>query len=205
MGRVVPLARPQPAFEALDDASLLAVCASGNRDAVTVFFRRFVHDVSGFLSRLLGHGHPDLDDVIQLTFLAAVDAGGRYARQSTVRSWLLGVAAHQAHTHLRSRRRRREAVDRLAEVPPQPGEDPEGRAQHRQELRRLEQAVAELPEDHRAAFLLCEVEEVPGPEAAGLLGVKLGTLWRRLSETRARLRAALGKRGPLRTGETKGR
>jgi RNA polymerase sigma-70 factor (ECF subfamily) len=193
MGRLVPLLRPQPVFEALDDASLLAVCVSGNRAAVTVFFRRFVPDVSAFLSRMLGPGHPDLDDLIQLTFLAAVDSGTRFAGTAPVKSWLLGVAAHQAHGHLRTRQRRKDTVNRMAELPVDPVDDPEGRAQRRQELLRVQQAVAALPDDHRTAFLLCEVEEVPGPQAAELLGVKVGTLWRRLSEARARLRAALGK------------
>jgi DNA-directed RNA polymerase specialized sigma24 family protein len=61
---------------------------------------------------------------------------------------------------------------------------------------RIERALERLSPEHRAAFLLCELEEVPGPEAASLLGVKVGTLWRRLSEARARLRAALGKEQP---------
>ena len=48
-----------------------------------------------------------------------------------------------------------------------------------------------LPHDLRAAFVLCDLEEMPGVEAARALDVRAGTLWRRLHEARRALRAAL--------------
>jgi RNA polymerase sigma-70 factor (ECF subfamily) len=205
-GKLVPFraARPpggEPPVKAdpeqLDDVALLAACASRDRAAVTVFFRRFAGGVTAYLSRLIGAGHPDVDDVRQLTFLAAIVAAPAFNGQSAVRTWLLGIASNQAYNQLRSRRRSDEAVQRMARVPVlAPFIDPEQDAERRERGRRLEEALADLSPHHRAAFLLCDVEGVPGPEAARVLEVKLGTLWRRLSEARARLRARLNQEAP---------
>ena len=52
-------------------------------------------------------------------------------------------------------------------------------------------ALSALPPILRETFVLCELEDVPGPEAARALGVREGTLWWRLHEARRRLRAAV--------------
>ena len=61
-------------------------------------------------------------------------------------------------------------------------------------MERLSAALDALPHDLRVAFVLCDVEEVPGVEAARALGVRQGTMWRRLHDARKRLRDMLGGR-----------
>jgi RNA polymerase sigma-70 factor (ECF subfamily) len=68
---------------------------------------------------------------------------------------------------------------------------PDSLVEHRQLLRRLETALADLPHQLRVVFVLCAVEEVPGKEAAHVLGIREGTLWRRLHEARTALREAV--------------
>ena len=58
-------------------------------------------------------------------------------------------------------------------------------------IARLEDQLGRLPEDLRVAFVMCDVEGVAGVEAARVLGLREGTLWRRLHFARKALRAAL--------------
>jgi DNA-directed RNA polymerase specialized sigma24 family protein len=44
----------------------------------------------------------------------------------------------------------------------------------------------------RVVFVMCDVEQVAGVDAAVALGIPPGTVWRRLHDARTRMRAALG-------------
>jgi len=62
-------------------------------------------------------------------------------------------------------------------------------------LSRLETGLAAMPEDLRLAFTLCELEGMKGVEVARVLGMREGTLWRKLHEARLRLRGELEREG----------
>jgi RNA polymerase sigma-70 factor (ECF subfamily) len=63
------------------------------------------------------------------------------------------------------------------------------------EIRDLDAALQQLPPDQRAAILLVGLEELRYRDAAGVLGVPIGTLMSRLSRGRARLRELLADDG----------
>jgi RNA polymerase sigma-70 factor (ECF subfamily) len=52
-------------------------------------------------------------------------------------------------------------------------------------------ALAEVPQDYRAVVLLVDVEEFSYKDAAGILGVPIGTVMSRLSRGRRFLRERL--------------
>jgi RNA polymerase sigma-70 factor (ECF subfamily) len=58
---------------------------------------------------------------------------------------------------------------------------------------RVASALTQLRFDLRAAFILCDLEEMSGADAAATLNVRPGTLGRRLFEARRALRAAVGE------------
>jgi RNA polymerase sigma-70 factor (ECF subfamily) len=60
----------------------------------------------------------------------------------------------------------------------------------------VENALAELPPDFRAAVVLCDIEGLPYEEIADVLGVKLGTVRSRIHRGRSMLRTALAHRAP---------
>ena len=76
-------------------------------------------------------------------------------------------------------------------LPPSTTPSAEGLALRRQQLALLARAVDQLSDDQRVAFVLCDVEEIAGTEAARVLGIPPGTLWRRLHDARQLLQAAL--------------
>jgi RNA polymerase sigma-70 factor (ECF subfamily) len=94
------------------------------------------------------------------------------------------VASH----HRRSERRRREDaadLDRLAA-----GTSPERAAEVAAAMRRVDQALESLDLDHRAVFVMFEIEGEACPAIAAALGVPVGTVYSRLHHARARFREA---------------
>ena len=72
-------------------------------------------------------------------------------------------------------------------MPPRPDEQ----AERRELLARVAEALAALPHDLQVAFVLCDLEQVPGVEVARALGVPEGTIWRRLHVARKAVRASV--------------
>ncbi len=174
----------------MDDLALLQAAAKGDPAAAGVFFRRFHDPVLAFLSRLVGRDDAEIDDLVQQTFLAALDAATTFEGRSQVKTWILGIAANKARDHRRKSGRRRTAlsdVPQSASKPPSPSDGVK-----REQLReRLATALERLSAREREAFLLCDVEGIAGNIAADTLGVPQGTMWRRLHDARAKLRLAL--------------
>lgn len=177
-----------PGGSGLSAEALVVACGTGDSAALGELFDRFHQTVYRFLSRYLGPRNPDLDDLVQATFLEVRRAASRFRKESAVNSWIVGIAVNVARHYLRSETRRR-ALQRSSELLPTYADGtPESKTAHREFLQRLQQAILELPEHLRAAFVMCELEGVPGTEAARLLSVREGTLWRRLHDARKLIR-----------------
>ena len=76
---------------------------------------------------------------------------------------------------------------RFSQKPVAEPNSPERNTAQREQIARLDAAVATLPAELRIPFLMVYVEELPGAEVAKALGIPDGTLWRRLYEARQRL------------------
>ena len=192
-GRLLPLRRVQGVVEEISDETLLDGCARDEAAALGALFDRHQASVYRFLMRYLGPGHPDIDDLVQATFLEVRRAASSFRRRSTVRSWILGICANLARHHLRGETRRKGFLRAVQDHPQTPLRRPDDDSERRQLLVRLQQAITELPDDLRAPLVLCDMEELPGAEAARVLGLREGTLWRRLHEARVALREQLGR------------
>lgn len=184
------VAAEPPGGSGLSAESLVVACGTGDSAALGELFDRFHQTVYRFLSRYLGPRNPDLDDLVQATFLEVRRAAPRFRKESAVNSWIVGIAVNVARHYLRSETRRRAAL-RSSELQPTCADGtPESKTAHSEFLQRLQQSILELPEHLRAAFVMCELEGVPGTEAARLLSVREGTLYRRLHDARKLIRQA---------------
>ena len=194
-GQLVPLRRQgerRAAVSDISDEALLAACGVGDPAALGALFDRHHDAIFRLVSRLLSAEPGAIDDLVQTTFLEAWRAARTFRGQGSVRSWLYGIAANAVRHHVRSAVRRRGVIAALPE--PAPSRGPDDAAVRAQLVAQLGAALDGLPHDLRAAFVLCDLEEVPGVDAARALGLRPGTLWRRLHEARRALRAALGDR-----------
>ncbi|MDB4963622.1 MAG: polymerase sigma-70 factor, subfamily [Myxococcales bacterium] len=189
--KVTPLRRVAGHAEEFSDEALLAACALGDSAAMSALIDRFQAPVYRFVSRLLSSDGADRDDVVQGTFVEVARCAAKFRAASKVQVWIFGIAANIARNHIRGAVRRRRMETALVSVPSLHSIRPDDEVQRKQLLAQLGAALAGLPHELREAFVLCDLEQVSGRDAASSLGVREGTVWRRVHEARKALRAAL--------------
>src|SRR5579884_3903586 len=141
--------------------------------------------------RILQHAQ-DAEDAFQATFLVLARKAGSIRKQTSLGSWLHGVAYHSAEC-LRAKTRRRTAHERRLNAAP-PGEAMDDITWR--ELRSvLDDELRSLPEKYRAPLVLCYLEGRTQDEAARQLGWSKNTFRRRLESARNSLGRRLTRRG----------
>jgi RNA polymerase sigma-70 factor (ECF subfamily) len=120
--------------------------------------------------------------VLQEVWLRAMLGARAFRWTSPFRTWLCGIAVRVYAESVRRRARRYEAelTDDIAA--------PELDLAHEIDLDR---AIAELPEHHRAVFVLHDIEGRTHDDIAGQLGVAVGTSKAYLHHARRRMRVLL--------------
>jgi RNA polymerase sigma factor (sigma-70 family) len=173
-----------------EDEALVRGVAAGSEIAFNRLVDRHQQAVRTFLRRLL-RDEGEAEDVAQDTFLAVWRNAGAYRGKSSVRSWLCGIAFRKAQSLRRSWFRRRVRDDAWQEV-----RDLEtGAGLSHEEAFALQQALAQLPIEQRAALALCLGGEVSHAEAAEALGLPLGTVKSHIGRGRKKMLASLGEQG----------
>lgn len=189
--KVVPIHRGEHRGRDVTDEALVAACSVGDADALGALYDRHHAQVFRFVARLTRATDEDVDDLVQETFITAARVARHFEGRSSVRTWLLGVAANVARRASRTRARRRALADAAASVEPALRADPEETVRSREFVAAVANAIADLSHPLAVVFVLCDLEEVSGAEAAHALGIPEGTVWRRRHEARKALRNAL--------------
>jgi RNA polymerase sigma-70 factor (ECF subfamily) len=189
--KLVPLRRISGDVAELSDEALLAACGTGDTAALGALFDRFHVAVYRFVSRLATTDELARDDLVQATFLELRRIAHKFRNESSVKTWVLGVAANVARHTLRSEQRRRvHQAKFLVAVETEP-RALDHELDRKRLLARIRAALIELPHDQQVAFVLCDLEQLPGVEVARALAIPEGTLWRRLHHARKAVRAAI--------------
>lgn len=149
--------------------------AQADRAAFGALYRRYLDRVYGYAFYLLGDHH-DAEDATERTFLAALDAIGRFRDEgATFRSWLFRIAHNQIANALRTRARRRVSpLDGVIE--PVAETDPVADADAADDARRVRAALAELSEDRRQVVVLRFVDGLSAREIGAVLGRSEGAV-----------------------------
>ncbi|MBL4633607.1 MAG: RNA polymerase sigma factor [Kofleriaceae bacterium] len=204
-GTLLPFRRSSPAKETpipdvaqeleLGDEALLMACVVGDEAALGALYDRHNRPVFRFVSRISAGPGSDVEDLVQCTFIEVWKSAGRFHGKGTVRSWIFGISANLARHYVRAEVRRRTAMDNFSEFPLCTKQGlvlrPDDSMNQNQLMRELSQAMHELSYEQRIAFVLCDIEGMSGVDAARTLGVRKGTLWRRLHDARKTLRSKL--------------
>ncbi|WP_437916009.1 RNA polymerase sigma factor [Sorangium sp. So ce302] len=137
--------------------------------------------IARYLARL-GVRAQDIEDVAQEVLAGAYRALPRFdPSRGTVRSWLMGIATHQASNHFRRAHRRHERLrpfDDLAALP-DVTPDSEQHAIARDRRCVLDKLLQEMPMERRCVFVAHELEEIDMSEIAQQLSIPLSTAWSR--------------------------
>lgn len=143
-----------------------------------------LRQVAAYLTRTAD----EADDLLQNTFLAAIEHRREYAADEPVLPWLLGILANRARRLTRERARR---PDPRRLDAPRAGGDPL-EAAHASELHEaLDSALAALPEPYGSLLGLHLVEGLGAQEIAERVARPAGSVRKQLSRGMDRLRQAL--------------
>jgi RNA polymerase sigma factor (sigma-70 family) len=168
----------------------VSAAAAGDRHAAQDVLNAVSDDVYGLALRMLGHP-ADAEDAAQEILIIVLTHLGTFRGESAFRTWVFRVAAN----HLsRTRRGRRETLsfelldERLKSGLGDEPDNPEAQAWAREvRMRCTEAMLLSLDRDLRMAYILGEIWELPGEDAAAVLEVDPATYRKRLSRARTRL------------------
>jgi len=146
--------------------------------------------------RLTGNSH-DAEDLTQEVFVRVFRSLDSYI-PGTFEGWLHRITTNLFLDMARRKQRIRfeglgeDAAGRLSGDEPTPAQAFDARHLDGD----VQDALAALAPEYRAAVVLCDIEGLSYEEVAATLGVKLGTVRSRIHRGRAQLRVALGHRRP---------
>lgn len=175
---------------AASEGALVRHCLNGEEAAWRILHLRYYPVAAAFL-RKLGVREQDLEDACQDVFLETHRHLASFRGQAELKTWLYRLCITQAR---RSRRKAKvvEALRRaIAWVPGDTLVSTHAFSESRAR-ERIQAALERLPERERAAFVLYEMEGLPGKEIARILNCPEATVWRRLHYARRTFREALG-------------
>jgi len=130
------------------------------------------------------------EELYQEIWMRVIESRRRYQPSARFTTWLYTIAHHRLVDHWRHKELAAAPEDG-SEVPAGPASDPARLAEGRQELRRLEAAIATLPHAQREAFLLHEEAGLTALEIAAATDSDPEAVKSRLRYAYAKLKSAL--------------
>jgi RNA polymerase sigma-70 factor, ECF subfamily len=186
--------------EPVDDHELVAAARRGDRDAFRTLFDRYHRRAYALAFGVLRHPDDALD-VVQDAFIKAHKYLDKFEGNSSFYTWLYRIVMNLAIDHLRKHRRVKpveldeqhfdEAIGDDSLLPKILGGNP-GRALMDKQIRaRIDQALAELSDNHRAVLVMRELEGLSYEEMAQAMGCSKGTIMSRLFHARKNMQRQL--------------
>jgi RNA polymerase sigma-70 factor (ECF subfamily) len=176
-----------------DDASLRRRILSGDRAAAGALFERHLDPVYEFVHYRLGADRAAVEDVVQDTFLVALESLESFDERASLHAWLCGIARNKIRAS-RRRLRPRPLADVLAESDPEidailadvAREPLPDAVLEREETRALVGAtLSSLTPEYRAALLSRYVEGRSVSEVADESGLGYKATESRLARARS--------------------
>jgi RNA polymerase sigma-70 factor (ECF subfamily) len=165
-------------------------------------YRLHAAAVARWVARLAGP-REDIEDIVHDVFVIAQRRWPEWRGEAAISTWLYAIAVRVVQDRRRARRRWRFLpwVRREAErgwpsslCPEAPQATPVDLVERQADLVLLYELVDELPEKHRTALLLFEVQGLTGDEIARLLGTSVANVWARVARARAAVLRRLDER-----------
>ncbi len=177
-----------PVSELQDDGALVSSARGGNRAAFGLLYDRYARMVHGILlSRV---PPPEVDDLVQEVFLAALRQLHALRDVARFGAWLAVITRNRANDYYRK------FGPEAALTEPVSEEQTEGRPNNpaeAQEAAIILAVVRTLPEAYREPLILRLVEGMTGPEIAARTGLKHGSVRVNLCRGMQMLREKLGE------------
>jgi len=178
---------------------------AGDLNAFETLVSRYERRIWALAKQMLQHDQ-DAEDVVQDTFLTALEHLHALRHGERFGAWLKQIATRLAYRVLAKRKRMpTESLDALLSEDPDEEEttlprpqlvadwrdSPEALLQRKETMRLIEEALQQLPEKYRVVFWLRDVEQLSTRETAEALGISEANVKVRLLRARLMLREYL--------------
>jgi RNA polymerase sigma-70 factor (ECF subfamily) len=173
------------------DEVLVRGVARGDDLAFAELVTRYQRRLTEFVRWSLDDASNMTEDVLQEIFWQLHRSAGRFAGQSSFRTWLYALArnvcSHQARQLRHEPAWMADATDEALTVVPASTVDPFSAIAREEVVHRVRVAVEALPVHHRLVLMLRDWEELSYAEIAEVLDLPVGTVRSRLHNARASL------------------
>jgi RNA polymerase sigma-70 factor, ECF subfamily len=180
---------PERTTTADRDLEIIRRVRGGDRAAFRGVVERYQGPLYSFILRMVRR--PTVaEELVQETFVRAFRAAPRYEPTASVSTWLFHIAARLAMNEAARAHHLHEIARDAPEVPADaPG--PLELLEAKEVSRTIEEALAQLPPQQRAAVVLARFEDMPYREIGEVLGVSEGAVDGLLQRARQTLRKLL--------------
>jgi len=192
------------------DAALMLRVKRGDRAAFEELVNKYKQPVTNVIYRTLGDA-TEAEDLAQNVFVQVFKSAHRYRVSARFSTWLFTIARNLCLNEIRRRSRHpAESLDathpEMEDQPLRQFEDVKGFSApdlllHGELERKIEEAVAGLPENQRTAILLCRENELSYEDIARVVGCSLSATKSLIHRGRETLKQKL--KPYLRTGTWK--
>jgi RNA polymerase sigma-70 factor (ECF subfamily) len=183
------------------DAALMLKVRQGDMDAFATLVDKYKEPVINMASRML-RDETEAEDLAQAVFVQVYKSADRYRFSSKFSTWLFTIARNLCLNEIRRRgRHQAQSLEGLAA----PSEDnpsgvqlpdmaatapPEVVLEKELEIK-IEEALADLPENQRSAILLCRQDDLSYEDIGEVLGVTVPAVKSLIHRGRETLKARL--------------
>jgi RNA polymerase sigma-70 factor, ECF subfamily len=187
-----PMSADRVALDALDDAALAALSASGRREAFDVIVERHRRVVYQVCYRFVNN-HEDASDLSQEAFVRAWRGLGGFQGQSALSTWLYRIAVNLCLNRLSLKTPRTEPIESTERFEDTRSDDPQARLLREERSAIVRKAIAGLPRKQRATLILRAYHEMPHQQIAEILGSSVGAVKANFFHALANLKKQLDK------------
>jgi len=161
----------------------------------TTLYSCYIDGLFGY-AMVLTRNPTEAADLVQETYVRALQARASSRPRSNVKSWLFTILRNIWLNQLRHERTAPEIVELeahqdIAEVAIETSKDPHAQYVSKMEQDIVRNAIQQLPAEFREIIILREYEELSYQEIAAMLDCPAGTVMSRLARARSKLRLML--------------
>jgi len=178
----------------VNQCEAIVACQNGDDEAFRVLFETHKDRVYSIALRYVGDS-PAAMDIAQETFLKLLSSIQQFRGDASFESWLYRLVVNCCLDYHRKRRRflplLDDALDEALDLFRAPNDSALHDLLREEQAERVQQLVAQLPEEQRMVVVLRYTEDLSYEEIADLLGCRRGTVASRLNRAHKALERRL--------------